>query len=280
MAEVKKRYINRKSACSWAGALMFLVLFSCPAYTELLAPVYPGGIMLEHDQKGAVFLIRDDIDLVLEYYRNRLGDPEEFRQDGMSGQGRRYHWRIAEHQAGTGKVQISTQRPANYDAVPDPSLLPPDMSGAYQICLTHKLLEPLVQMAMRLPDRDGSDFVQACQRYVHLTWSFFQDTDELDRHGRRMGMDEYLLSRHKHSKRPLSPDSMHEAYAKMQELALSGRTEEARKMAQQMQNAFTRNEDWEEWIRLLEDINEHAFQTKVMINTHPSTWTEWEHDKG
>ncbi len=282
MSGVRNGFMKIEAICCSAVILMLMVLVSSPAYSQLLAPVYPGTVMVEQDQKEAVFLVKDDIEQVLDYYRQRLGEPEELRQgSGWSDDGRKYHWIVKRHYAEFGGVDISTRRPLDHDAVSDPVHLPQGMAGAHQVCFSHELLAPLARMAVRLPDREGADFVEACRRYVHLTWSFFQDTDELDRHGRRLTMDKYLLVRHQDKIRPPSAETMHEAYAKMQALAMAGRIEEAREMAQQLGSTpVQQGDDWVGWIQLLKDIDEHAYQTRIRISTDPATWPEWRYDKG
>jgi hypothetical protein len=67
---------------------------------------------------------------------------------------------------------------------------------------------------------------------------------------------------------------------------LAGRRDEARTLAEQMAAQAKRQnhgpgmrleggkvaDDWDDWLALLEQIDQHAYRTRILIHRDPSTW--------
>jgi hypothetical protein len=171
--------------------------------------------------------------------------------------------------------------------------MPAALEGADQRCLHSDFFAPLRTMAMQLENRDWPQYNAVCERYHHLTWSMFFPTEQLDQRGRPMSMDQVLISRYRPGGVQTSPEvanaSPEELAARMQALAMSGRREEARALAEQLAAAQMSGaasagpgsasrggiaDDWEEWVKLLKEIDGHAYRTRILIHTDPATWPE------
>lgn len=290
----------------------FLILFFAasaaltisPAEAGILAPVYPGAVAANHELQKQnrvyeqVFYSRDPIEQVVAFYRSHLGEMEEI----IAGQG----YRHVVHEIGTrfkaqssptwAGVHISTSSKANLNDtepfVSDISNASSPMDGADPKCLHHAFFKPLQHMVQLLPNRDWAQFNSVCHQYCHLTWSMFLPTDERDNQGRIMAKDQLLMARYRPSglqaPNPLSKVDPEEIALRMQALAMAGRIDEARSLAEQLAAAHAFDvgdtklriedgkyaDDWDDWVKLLDEIDEHAYQTMIRIHTNPESWPE------
>jgi hypothetical protein len=279
-----------------AAALFSTVLSIRPAEAELLAPVYPGSVAISQDERGHVFYTRDQIGKALTFYRTQLGEPRELRAGRSRGDGREYHWVLKTYDyVNDAGVHLSTPEKPPEQVTPEQVALlagmgRKEMSGTDPKCLNHELFEPLEHMVIQLPHRDGRQFAQVCRRFVHLTWSLFPYTEELDERGRPLRRDQYLLNRYRQQIAPPSsgapsPASPEEIAARMQALAMAGRMDGARELARAMADGQRPArlgpgvrmdsgqvvDHWDDWTNLLEEIDKYAYRTRILIQTDPDS---------
>ncbi|MFP4517299.1 MAG: hypothetical protein ACLFNV_10960 [Desulfovibrionales bacterium] len=288
------------------GATLLTLWAARPVQANLVAPLYPGVVPAEHEVSEQmkpyvrVFYSQDPIEKVRDFYSAHAGTLEKAR----SGQ-EFFHIAAkvpvrekASLEPGEVGVFISTPRPQKAQKSEGatggvPAGMPAELKGADQRCLHSDFFAPLRTMAMQLEHRDWPQFNAVCEQYHHLTWSMFFPTEELDQRGRPMRMDKVLISRYRPGGVQASPEmanvSPQELAAKMQALAMSGRREEAKALAEQFAAAQMSGavggagvriqkggiaDDWEDWVKLLEEIDGHAYRTKILIHTDPATWPE------
>jgi hypothetical protein len=289
-----------------AAAILLTTGMMATVQASPVAPLYPGAVAAEHEVSELmrpyqqVFYTRDPIERVHDFYSAHAGTLEEAR----SGQGfyhivrkvpAREKASLEPEEVG---VFISTPRPLESQKSGQgtggvPAGMPAELEGADQRCLRSDFFAPLRTMAMQLENRDWPQYNAVCELYHHLTWSMFLPTEELDQRGRPMRMDQVLISRYNPGGVQTSPDvanaSPEELAARMQALAMSGRREEARALAEQFAAAQMSGamggagvriqkggiaDDWEEWVKLLKEIDGHAYRTRILIHTDPATWPE------
>jgi hypothetical protein len=277
-----------------------------PAHADLVAPVYPGAVpaplevseqMQPYEQ---VFFSRDAIDQVVAFYRTRLGEMAPWRHPQAQ---RGYHYitgkgpirekaSLIPYELG---VFVSAPRLKEGHDQPQPAQpgapgVTPEIAGADQRCFFNDFFQPLRNMVGLLEHRDWQQFNAICQRYHHLTWSMFAMTEERDQRGRPMRMDQVLVRDYRPSGQPpasevadADPEKMG---ARMQALMMAGRRDEARALAEQMAAQAKRQnhgpgmrleggkvaDDWDDWLALLEQIDQHAYRTRILIHRDPSTW--------
>lgn len=287
----------------------FLAVFTTgttpSAKAGLQAPVYPGAVPANHElhEQGRVyervFYTRDSIEQVLAFYRSRLGEMEEIQ----TGQAYRHVVREigtrfkAQRSPSWAGIHISSPNPGKEapgakSIVSDGRSGPSPLDGADPKCLHKKVFSPLLNMVQLLPNRDWEQFNSICHQYYHLTWSMFFPTDERDGRGRIMTQEQLLMARYRPSGLQ-APDSLakvdpEEIALRMQALAMAGRIDEARALAEQLAAAHSFDvggtklriedgeyaDDWNDWVKLLDEMDGHAHRTMIRIHTNPETWPE------
>jgi hypothetical protein len=289
-----------------AVAVLVTAGFAVPVQASLMAPLYPGAVPAEHEVSEQmkpylrVFYSQDPVEKVHDFYRAHAGEMEPMR----SGTGFHSSRRVPPREKASLEpeevgVFISTPRPRESQKPGEamgavPLGMPAALQGADQRCLHSDFFAPLRTLAMQLENRDWPQYNAVCERYHHLTWSMFFPTEQLDQRGRPMSMDQVLISRYRPGGLETAPEvanaSPEELAARMQALAMSGRREEARALAEQLAAAQMSGggiggtgvrvqggkiaDDWEEWVKLLEQIDGHAYRTRILIHTDPTTWPE------
>jgi hypothetical protein len=289
-----------------AAAILLTIGTTATVQASPVAPLYPGAVAAEHETSEQmrpyqqVFYTRDPIERVHDFYSAHAGTLEKAR----SGQGF-YH--IVRKVPAREKASLEPEEVGVFISTPRPPKsknsgqgmggvpggMPAELDGADQRCLHSDFFAPLRTMAMQLKNRDWPQYNAVCERYHHLTWSMFLPTEELDQRGRPMRMDQILISRYNPGGVQTSPEvanaSPEELAARMQALAMSGRREEARALAEQFAAAQMSGamggagvriqkggiaDDWEEWVKLLKEIDGHAYRTRILIHMDPATWPE------
>ncbi|MDF1615499.1 hypothetical protein [Desulfurivibrio dismutans] len=303
---------DRKFLLGLMAVVLALTMSQMPRAAEaqpLAAPVYPGAVAAEHavaEQQRVymrVFYSHDPIASVVDFYRQHLGPPEELRAGGQThqqeiGGGRFTHYRYVLHRViplekaalhpELVAVEISSPSPPAEDA-PAGMTMPPQLADADFRCKPPSdFFEPLLNMVVNDPARDWPDFNAVCERFHHLQWSLFFPSAVQDERGRALNQAQAMLRRYHDENLPpvLSEADMEAMAIQMQTLAMSGRMEEAQEMARQMA-AGTRSPgmpvgtpgtaagiDWDDWVDLLAEIDQHAYRTRIMIHTDPTTWPD------
>ncbi|ADH87089.1 hypothetical protein [Desulfurivibrio alkaliphilus] len=300
------------TGCNLLKGMLLIMLLAWPFTAkaqQLAAPVYPGAVAAEHAVGGQqqtyvrVFYSHDPIAAVVAFYEQQLGPLEKLRSGQQSYQpeirgGRLVHYRYVLHRViplekaalhpELVAVEISSPQPTE-EGTPAGVAMPPQLADADPRCRPPSdFFEPLLNMVVNDPARDWPDFNAACERFHHLQWSLFFPSAERDERGRTLNQAQAMIRRyHDENLPPVLAEADMEALAlQMQTLAMSGRMEEAQALARQMATG-TRSPgmpvgtpgtaagiDWDDWVNLLAEIDQHAYRTRIMIHTDPATWPD------
>jgi hypothetical protein len=131
----------------------------------------------------------------------------------------------------------------------------------------------------RMQKRQG-EFDSLCNQYGYLDNAFFQKVPDPRNANQWIDADKEILARaHQELQaRPaasLGTDAQQIAQ-RIQQLTLSGRTEEAKALAAQLQHEVTQTTNsvtnWDAWVRVLKEGDAMGYRTWVSIPTNPSTW--------
>ncbi len=245
------------------------------AQAELVAPVYPGSVAADHEipeylsEYVSAFYSADPIEKVVEFYKGRLGDMEEVRQ------GREYNYTVKRIRVGKAALQpdrlgvmVKTKKPDEDPRQQYAGVEQDIHMASYQ----HDYFRPLEALVARLSGRDWEDYNEAVDRFIHLTWSYFPDSGRTDSRGREMNLARALIEDyHKGGSMEEMERSSEEMAARMQELMQQGRISEVQALAEQMRmQAVRATEDddskWDQYISVLEEIENHAFKTLITIH--------------
>ncbi len=252
----------------FAAIGLLLTVHTGPAHSGLLGEVYPGAVEATCDKahdpiRRHVFYTKDGIDQVYSFYQELYGQYEHESRN-------HYSWVLKIHFAEYAGLSIKTPRGAvreDFQAGPA-AVAPPE-------CYSHELFQPLNQIAMNQPEK-SNEFVDVCNRFLHLTWSYYMDSPEPDQEGRPRSMKEHILAAHKQKHPRMTEESMEDAYARMVAMAMAGQTEEVDRIGRQMIEGTGPTVEWDEYLSLLEELDSHAYQTRIVIQTDPSDWPEWQ----
>ncbi len=124
------------------------------------------------------------------------------------------------------------------------------------------------------------EFDRLCARYGYLESAYFQKVPDPRRAGQWIDADKEILARahDRHGGRQTKElgASSQQTAQRMQELALSGRTAEARALAEQFKAQAARTTDsamdWDAWVKVLEEGDAQGYRTWIFLPTHPSEW--------
>lgn len=253
-------------------SVMFWMIFflASPAYTGLLGDVYTDAVSAvcdsDHDEiRQHVFYSKDGIESVYAFYKGAYGQPDHESSN-------QFRWTLKIYFAEYAGLTIETPRAA----VREDFQVTHSASAAIASpeCYTHEIFLPLNQIAMTQPDK-SKDFINVCNRFLHLTWSYFMVAPETDHHGKPLSMKEHILSRQTQIRPKTTQSSMEEDYARMVAMALAGQTEEVEEIGRQMIEGTRPAMGWDEYVNLLKEIDEHAYRTRILIQTDPANWPEW-----
>lgn len=251
-----------------AATALLLTVQTGPAHSGLLGKVYPDAVAVTCDKahdpvRRHVFYTKDGIDQVYSFYHELYGQPEhESRNE--------YMWVLKIHYAEYAGLSIETPRGAvREDFQAGPAVM------ADPECYSHEIFQPLNQIAMNQPEK-SKEFKDICNRFLHLTWSYYMSSPELDHQGRPLSMKEHILTAHKQKHPQMTEESMEDAYARMLAMAMAGQTEEVERIGQQMIEGTRPSVEWDEYLSLLDELDSHAYQTRIIIQTDPAGWPEWQ----
>ena len=265
-------------------AFIFIISSGVSLSAELVAPVYPGSEPARHEVSGhqepylRVFYSKDPLGKVLAFYEEKLGEMEEVRH----GHGQTFRRVVARprflEKASLKPdwmgVSVHTRKPRpgeESDEYQSQATAGMDLPGSrYQ---HHDFFEYIKNLAAQLPDKTWSDYDKVCDRFGHLTWSFFMEAEKTDSRGRKMNVAQAMIDDHVRKNPGLTEtqDSGEELAAQMEILMQQGRMNEAMQLAtsfgQQMQEALEPDPDsWYGYIELLEAVEKHAFLTRISIH--------------
>ncbi len=215
------------------------------------------------------FYTSDSIEEVLQFYESETGSMEETRKK-QAYQNLFQPVRIL--QKGTMQpsrlgVIIATKRPVEEETARKPAHILAGMKhNPYQ---GHEYFRPLEFLVAQLPDKEMDDYHDACRRFGFLTWSFFMETEELDERGRPMNKAQYLIHHYQEDEGGVA--SMGSLFARIAQLMEQGRTEEAMQLTEKLSGSLMEPDtaQWDDYLELLEEITEHAFQTVIHIHRKP-----------
>jgi hypothetical protein len=133
----------------------------------------------------------------------------------------------------------------------------------------------IVRLQKRQPEFDG-----LCKQYGYLENAYFQKVSDPKHAGQWIEADKAILARAHDNNggnqtQALAANSQQMAQ-RMQQLAMSGHTAEARELAEQFKKQVTQTTDstmdWDAWVKVLKDGDAMAYRTWIFLPTHPSTW--------
>lgn len=289
--------------------ITILVWVSVNARAETAAEIYPGAIAADHAVSEMarpyvrVYYSRDPIERVKAFYEKELGVFEEIRsgQESYQQDIRRpvityrhvIHRVIAMEKAAIHPeqvaVEISALRTPEDAAEHIPGSVRGQMAEADMRCRPPSdFFEPLFTMVATQDNRTWEHFNKVCRRYHHLESSLFLPSLEQDERGRTLNQAQAMIRQYHAETSPPVTDaaSMEELAEQMQALAMAGRIAEAQALAQRMAEGMRApgspagfaggrvSADWDGWVKLLGEIDRHAYQTRIMINTDPATWPD------
>ncbi len=261
---------------------------------ELMAPPPPGAVLKGSERNAESFTIPAagftvsfhtplPVGEAVAFYTREVGQMEElaggehYRADMMT---------VEIKQLGVLKVYNIPQNPGI--SVKSVRLLQPRQ------CISD-YFRPFRRMADELEQYSRDDFNEVCKRYGYLQHAYFGQSDKagLDR-------DEVL---HREYRRELDAGAgkeldAGEMMAEAQRLMQQGRMDEAtsllQKAAELQQQAMQQDlqrlqepvaqeevaDNWDEWLRFLNELEAIAYPTIVEIDYHPAHWPddEWLHE--
>ena len=262
----------------WAGCLK----------AEPVAPIYPQSEPAEHEVSEMMrpyvkaFYSKDPVEKVLSFYEGRLGPFEEARE-GQVYQNlfRRVRIEKADIQPSPIGVRIETKRPVEKDE--EEEEVNTDDNGkkgeaekieipVYGPCHSHEIFDHLRFLEAQLPEKGPEDFKSVCERFLSLTWSYFQITEKLDQRDRPMNKAQAMIAGHKEKEGSLEQvEDMGQEIARLME---EGRIAEAMALSAKIQDKLSGviepdEKKWDNYVKLLHEIEKHAFQTIIYIHREP-----------
>jgi hypothetical protein len=125
-----------------------------------------------------------------------------------------------------------------------------------------------------------TEFAALCKQYGYLDSAFFQRVPDSRRPGQWTDADKEILARASanlggNQAKALAGNAA-ETAQRLQQLAMSGHTAEAKALADQFKQQVVQTTgsalDWDGWVKVLKDADAMAYRTWIMLPTHPSTW--------
>lgn len=245
---------------------------------RLVVERYPGSVEVAFwgEETGldrdAGFYAKEDIQEVRKFYERKYGPMS--RRDLYSYM---FDKNEAEEESGSylfSRVIMDREEVADYVKIlPEPAgvelqALDP---GKHTASYTHRAVEPYferLRQVVAIGDAGEKEYRTAEERYRHLAWSYYQKTEERDDSGRRLAMDQVIYN----GCRNRQQQGMNEVElaAKLQQLYMAGKFEEAQKLSENIGGQGS----WDRWIGCLEELESHAYKTLIVIHKHPSIWEE------
>lgn len=258
---------------------------------KLMAPPPPGAVLKGNERDGTSFKIPAagftvsfhtpmQVGEAVSFYAREVGPMDEL----VSGEHYRTDMMTVEiKQLGVLKVYDIPENPGI--SVKSVRMLQPRQ------CIS-EYFRPFRRMADELEQYSRDDFNEICSRYGYLQYAYFGRSDEAG-----LNRDEVL---HREYRRELDAaagkeldagEMMAEAQRLMQQGKMDEATELLHKAAELQQEAMQMDlqrlqepvaqeevaDNWEGWLRFLNELEAIAFPTIVVIDYHPSHWPddEW-----
>jgi len=241
-----------------------------PAYTD--SEEAPDLLNENRKPYEAVFLSKNPIEMVKAHYENLLGPMEELSPVLFKFTVKKVDTGYMEtYEPSQLGVTLETRRPAYAE------MRAGSAGKKMSSHRGHAYFRPLESMVALVPGKSLADYDKVCDNFAILTWAYFRNSDKTDSKGKVLNRGEAILSEYleKNASRSNTPAvSMEEGTARMDELMKQGRMSEMMALASRMSSGLSESlsadeEDWEEYIRLLERIEREAFRTKITIQKDP-----------
>ena len=258
---------------------------------QLLAPVYPGSVRYPPEELGfnfvftAAFLSKDDPKTVMAFYESKLGPFEAADEHGgvlWTGEvteGQVYsrvivpvdevkkYVNFGESGTPPAGIIVSAVEPSPVDDPSDYPVVGPIFEKLQEIIQ----LQGAGQTAgfEVAKGHDPAELEEVVERYKDLAWRHYLPSDEEKPWtGSRPTIAEAIVERCKKENKP----DKEALQARIQQLVMQGKAEEAQKLAMSMVEAGGESGSWQVWLECLQEIEKNAYRTWISINEHPSVW--------
>lgn len=130
-------------------------------------------------------------------------------------------------------------------------------------------------MKKRLED---PELKQVESRYEHLKWSYFMQSNQKRTDGPpgNLSMDEVLFNKYWIAPEEALTKENADLQKKMTEATTQMKYDEATKLGDRMMKLMESQNDpkehWKTALKCLEEMDKHAYATKIVIDMHPSKW--------
>lgn len=256
-----------------------------------LAPAYPGSVRYPREELGfnlvytAAFLSKDDLAAVKAFYERELGP---FRNGGLqdveyaASEGRdgylfsrallsqsEVHEYVDFGESGRPEagVVISAVAPQPVDDPSDYPVVGAIFEKLQDILNAQSGLEPSGYEVAK--GHGPAELEELIERYKDLAWRYYLPSDqEASEWGDRPTTAGAIVARCKKENKP----DKQALQARIQELAMQGRAEEAQRLAVSMIEGGGDLGSWDVWLECLQEIEKHAYRTWIAIDEHPSVW--------
>ncbi len=288
-------------SAGWAGMAPPNAVAQAPQTGEerLLAPVYPGSVRYPPEELGfdfvftAAFLSHDDLATVKEFYEREVGP---FREADLGGltygaserTGGHVYSRVlmprgevltyvdfGESITPEAGVLVAAVEPKSVDDPSDYPVVGPVFEKLEEILRFQAAGEA---SGLEIAEGHGpAELEEVIERYKDLAWRYYLPSDE-DKPwtGSRPTMGEVIVERCETENKP----DEEALAARIQQLAMQGKAEEAQKLAMSMVEGGGDAGSWDVWLECLAEVEKYAFRTWIAISEHPSVWrarmTAWE----
>ena len=288
--------------------LLVFILQSTVGYSQgkdggLLATLYPGSVAETNlgtnaslkallDARSRTFYTKDSMEKVVALYTTSLGGPFEVSSSGdwihtrsvipfsevvdivtkkgaTVGEGGESFW--GGTMAGVTLFGKVTNNAFHYSAIKVFEAL----QGAY----LQKVQDPnnpdFTNMAKRLED---PELKRVEDRYEHLKWSYFVQTKEKrkDNAPGNLSMDEVIYDKYFIAPAEARTKELEMVQKKYNDAMAKLNYDEATKLGDRMMELSGIQPDhkkqWDTAIKCLQEMDKHAYATKIVIDMHPSKW--------
>lgn len=245
------------------------------AQPDLVAEVYPDAVEVafwaenRELKRTEGFYTKADIEEVRAFYEQKYGPMQNDYLYGQSLGAQKGIWPFV-----FSKQIMSMEEVRNYVTIlPEPAgvelrALDPEQ---YVAPYAHRAVEPYFEMlrqVVAVDEADQEEYKEAEEQFRHLAWLYYQKTEEVDESGKRLTMDQVIYRRCRDAQQ--QGMSEEELAAKLQKLYMAGKFDEAQELSERAGGYRS----WDHWIGCLEELEEQAYKTLIVIHKHPSDWKE------
>ena len=274
---------------------------------KLVGPVYPGAVPERADAAAhaaitwsVVYLSRDGLDAVTAFYDENLGATRSDEASRLPSDDPRHRWRVISLRdafAMTGEPL--NEAPATRAAVVTVEAVhPTHESGAVSAPNVLGQMFNDLRAVVRASGVDPAPYEAAIARNQDLARSYYPIVDR-DAKGEPVRFDAQVYARCEREVRPsgvgdpgempepreLSDEEREALAARIQQLYMQGKVDEAQKVMEQLAGGAIPTpaadpgmggleEMADQWVACIEELRPRAYTTRILIDTHPTTW-DW-----